>query len=60
MSNKSIAPIKAAPVWMSGATAESGSEERSLLTRQKNLFSSAAKQKKTPNKIKTLEGINIL
>lgn len=59
MSNKSIAPIKAAPVWMSGATAESGSEERSLLTRQKNLFSSAAKQK-NPNKIKTLDGINIL
>lgn len=46
MSNKSIAPMKAAPVWMSGPTAESGSEERSLLTRQKNLFSNAAKQKK--------------
>lgn len=45
MSNKSIAPIKAAPVWKSGPTAESGSEERSLLSRQKNLFSNAAKNK---------------
>lgn len=59
----SIVPIKAAPVWISGPTTGSGSEQRSLLTRQKNLFSNAAaalKKKTEKIKNKTLVGINIL